>query len=178
MKKVLILCAAMLVVASQAFAVGCDLSANACPGNAGAVADAGALDCAGGGVLVLDTTFMPNEALPDLAGIDVVYDYSIAGDVYTNANFWDFAAFNAAAIGSSHIRPATGCTGYTATWSLSGSGSGALGVNFTSTHQRLVALAFRPSGLAITANQKLWGMQITVDGSTSTEFGGLASGCT
>src|SRR5258706_13094291 len=42
---------------------------------------------------------------------------------------------------------------------------------------RIVALCYRPTGLAITANQKLWGINITVDGSTSAEAGGLGAGC-
>lgn len=181
MKKVLILCAATALVAAfatSAFASGCDLTVLACPGNAGAAADAGSLDCAGGGVLSLDATFLPAGALPDLAGIDIVFDIAVAGDVNSDANFWDFATANAAAVGSSQIRPAAGCVGYTATWSPSGSGAGSLGVAQSPSHMRIVALCYRPTGLAITANQKLWGINITVDGSTSVESGaGTAVGC-
>ena len=72
MKKIVLCCAAMALVASSAFASGVDLTVTACPGNAGASNDAGLLDCAGGQVVQLLATFLPNESISDLVGIDVV----------------------------------------------------------------------------------------------------------
>jgi hypothetical protein len=180
MKKALALVAGMMLCASSAFAVGADLSINSCPGGAGATSDAGALDCAGGGTLTMLGTFMPNEALPDLAGIDIVFDMQISGDVNSDATFWDFGNVNAAAVGSLHTRStAAGCSAYTNAWQPSGSGSGSLGVYRSPTIVRVVALCYRPSGLATTANQKLWGIQMSIDASTSVEAGqgGVGTGC-
>lgn len=186
MKKLFLLVAAMALVASTAFAGGVDLTVNACPGNAGAALDAGTLDCAGGQVVTLLATFLPNEALSDLVAIDVCFDLNVAGDIGADATFWDFAA-NSAAIGSLQTRPSTGCSSpaYTNTWSPSGSGAGALGVypltvGPTTNHSRIVALAYRPSILAVTAGQKLFGMQLSIDASNSVEGGNNAAafGCT
>jgi hypothetical protein len=182
MKKILVLCAALMLIASSAFAFGADLSVAACPGGAGASGDAGALDCAGGGVLTLLGTFMPEHAMPDLAGIDIVTDLQIAGDVTGDAGFWDFGGANAGAVGSLHTRPSSpGCTAYTNTWQPSGSGAGSLGVTNTlnNTRVRVVALCYRPTALSTAANQKMWGIQLSIDASTSVDAGGAptATGC-
>ena len=179
MKKVLLLCAAMALVASTAFAVGCDLSVVACPGGVGAAADAGALDCAGGQFLSMIAVFQPAEAAPDLTGIDVVMDLQVGGDLNSSANFWDFETLNAAALSNSHVRPSTGCTAYTNTWGLSGSGEGALAFKTGTSVERIKSLAYRPGPLAVTANQKMFGETIGVDASTSAEGGGgTGVGCT
>jgi len=190
MKKIVLTCAALALVASTAFASGVDLTVIACPGNAGASNDAGSLDCAGGQVVTMLATFLPNEALSDLVGIDVVYMVNVAGDISSDANFWDFAS-NANAAGALHTKPSTGCStsgsNYTATWSPSGSGAGSLGVypvntgpNYPSNVSRIVALAYRPTTLSVTANQKLFGMQLSIDASNSAEGGNnpTALGCT
>src|SRR5258705_836117 len=93
-KRILLSCAAMTWFATSAFAVGCDLSAVACPGGAGASSDAGSLDCAGGHSSVLQVTFMPAESAPDLAGIDIVLDMSVGGDIGSEATFWGFWTVN------------------------------------------------------------------------------------
>lgn len=181
MKKILLLVAAMALCASSAFAVGVDLSVNACPGGAGVANDAGALDCAGGALLSLNGVFQPNEALPDMNGIDIVFDIGIAGDIHSNATFWDFANANSAALNGSQTRSTgAGCNTYNAAWSPSGSGAGTLGVDMGQPNRmRVVALCYRPSGLAVTANQKIWGIALTIDASTSAEFNGGSgpSGC-
>src|SRR5712691_11413880 len=100
MKKILLTLAMMALAASASFASGVDLSVVACPGGAGASSDAGTLDCAGGASLGLMAVYQPVEALPDLAGIDVVFDMQINGDVGSDANFWDLAGVNSAALGS------------------------------------------------------------------------------
>jgi hypothetical protein len=176
MKKVLLLCAAMALVASAAFANGVDLTVGACPGGLGVASDAGTVDCLNGQVVTFLGTFQPATAIPDLNGIDITFDFTVAGDLTSDANFWDFSAGNAAALGSAFTRAAN-CTAYTNTWP-SGSISGALGVFRTPNIQRIVAAAARSTGLATIANQKLFGIQLTVDASTSAEAGGVAVGCT
>jgi len=176
MKRTLMLIGALVLFAPPAFAVGADLSAFACPGGAGASSE-GTLDCAGGQVLSLFATFMPLEALPDLAGIDLIFDVGVNGDVNDDATFWDFATADSAAVGTLHTRPVTGCDAYTDTWSPEGSGSGALGVYRSPGATRIVALAYRPTPLAVAVNQKLFGLRLTIDASTSLEFGGTTTGC-
>jgi hypothetical protein len=173
MKKILILCAAMALFATSAFAVGADLSLTACPGIAGATADAGTLDCAGGQFLSMLATFMPGESAPDLTGIDAVIDLQVGGDLNSSATFWDFEVANVAALSNSHVRPANpACSTYTNTWSISGSGEGSLAGKTSASTERIKALAYRPGPLAYTLNQKLFGMAINVDASTSSEAGG------
>jgi len=176
MKKILVLCTALALYATSAFAVGADLSAVACPSGAGAVADAGALDCANGAFLTLFVVFQPAESAPDLTGIDVVLDLQANA---VSGSFWDFEGNNVAALSNGHTRPATICNAYTATWSLSGSGEGVLAFITGANTERIKALAYRPGPLAYTANQKLFGMTVGIDASTSAEFGGTAGpGCT
>lgn len=177
MKKILVLCAAMTLVASMAFAQGADLTVVGCPGNAGSSGDAGTLDCAGGATLVLLGTFVTAAPISDLAGIDIIFDFQVTGDLGSDANFWDFANVNAGAIGAAFSRPATLCTGYTNTWP-SGSIAGAQGVSTAQpNHGRVVALCARSAGFAVAGGAKLFGIQLTVDASTSAEGGGSGVGC-
>jgi hypothetical protein len=178
MKKVLLLCAAMALVATSAFAVGADLNFGACPGNAAATTDA-TFDCAGAGALVMYCTFQPNEAMPDLVGIDTVVDFTIVGgDVNNSASFWDFQNANSVAYAVSHVRPTTICNAYTAAWSVGGSGEGQAAVVRSPSQVRIGASAYRPSDLSVTANQKIYGYSLTIDGSTAIEAGGAGVGCT
>jgi len=172
MKKVLLLCAALALFATSAFAAGADLTANACPGGAGVASDAGTLDCANSATLQMYVTFQPGEAATDLTGIDAVLDYQVQGDLATTATFWDFESFNQAALANNHVRPSTICNNYTAAWSPSGSGEGLLAFKTGPSIERIKALAYRPPALSYTLNQKLFGFGMTVDASTSAEAGG------
>lgn len=186
MKKVLLLCAAMALFATSAFAVGADLSVGGCPGNTSsspAASDAGTLDCAGGQLLTLLATFMPAEAYTDLAGQGAIVDFSVGGTATTGAgNFWDLQTTNAAAINGTQARPAspTGvCTNYTNTWNVSGAGFATAQSDKSPSVCRVGVVTFRPTGLSTTANQKLFGFQLTIDCSTSAEAGGAGGpGCT
>ena len=157
MKKIALLCAASMLVVSSAFASGVDLTVNACPGSAGASNDAGQLDCAGGQVVTLLATFLPNENLSDFVAIDVVYMVNVAGDIGSDATFWNFAT-NSDALDVQSGRPASGCSDYAATWDDTGAGAGSLGVfpldqypSYPSNVSRVVALAYRPTMLPLTA---------------------------
>jgi len=181
MKKILLLTAALALFATSAFAVGADLTANACPGNAGASSSVPSLDCAGGAVLVLNVTFQPAEAISDLAAVDCIVDLTpTGGDPNTTANFWDFGVTNSAALGGGQARPSTGCTGYTNTFSPAGSGfAAAAATQYPSNYPprtRISCLSYRPSNLSVAANAKLFGLQITVDASTSAEALGDPNG--
>ena len=179
MKRILVLCAAMALFATSAFAVGADLSAVACPSGAGASADGGTLDCANSGVLTMYIVFQPGESAPDLTGIDVVLDLQVNGDLNSDASFWDFELVNVAALAVSHTRPSTICNAYTNSWQPAGSGEGALASRSGVQVERIKALAYRPTPLAYVTNQKLFGMSVTIDGSQSAEGGGNAAavGC-
>jgi len=193
MKKILILCAAMALVASTAFAVGIDLTVNACGNTAGASNDAGAIDCAGGGGVILLAVFQPAENYNDaatqtqLVGIDMIFDMQVAGTLATNgsAAFWDWDGINGcnvAALLPSRLRPSVGCTTYTNAWSVPNAGEGAGAGRRSTSTQRVAALCFRPSGspLSTVANQQIFGIQLFIDGSTSLEAGqgGTCGGCT
>ena len=177
MKKTLIICAALCLFATSAFASGINLTVTACPGVAGSRGDAGTLDCAAGQIVTMLATFQPVEALTDLVGLDAILDITINGDVSGPANFWDFAVANTGALGTDHKRPTTGCTPYNNVWNVGSAGSAAAGAVRGPGQVRLAASVQRPSFFVNTANQKLFGFQMSVDASTSAEGGGSANGC-
>jgi hypothetical protein len=180
MKKVLILCVAAALYATSAFAAGADLTALACPGNAGAADNIAAFDCTAGDVLSFMGCFQPAEAIPDLVGIDVIIDLAVSGDMSGNASFWDFGGANSAGLGLTHTRPSSGCTGYTATFSLTGSAEGIAFRQQSPSNTRMGIVVARPSTgpLSVQANQKLFGFNMTFDTSTSAEGGnGTGAGC-
>jgi hypothetical protein len=181
MKRVLALLAAMTLCTSTAFAVGCDLSVYGCPGDSGATYDAGSLDCAGGITLMVLATWMPAEDLPDLGGIDAIFDVYVYGDVGSDATFWDFSGSNSNAVTVSHVRPdSPGCNAYRNTWGLAGSGATSQSLYRSPSLVRIMATCFRPSGLHYTPNMKMWGLQLLIDTSTSTDATppGAGIGCT
>jgi len=182
MKKILLMTAALALLASAAFAQGIDLSAVACPGNAGVTSDAGVIDCAGGGALVLLGVFQPAEAISDLGALDGAFRLQANGDLSTAAGFWNSdtgdLGCNPLGLGSSFARPTSGCTGYTNTFT-SGSASLYQGSRRGPKLIQLGGTCARPSPLVVAANQKMFGVQIIFDLSTSAEAGGSAcQGCT
>jgi len=178
MKKLFLVCAALALCTSSAFAVGVDLNFDACPGNTGASQDA-TIDCAGAGVLTAHLTFAPAEAIADLVALDTLLDiYITGGDINSSANFWDFQITNQNGLGVLHTRPSTGCTGYTNTFSQAGAGASLAALVRTPTDIRVAAGSYRPGAISTIANQKLYGYQVTFDGSTSLQGGGTQAGCT
>lgn len=191
MKKILVLCAAMALVASTAFAVGIDLTSVACGNNPGFTNDAGAIDCANGGGVTLLAVFQPAEAYNDaangyvLTGIDGILDMQVAGVLSPSgsAAFWDWDQVdgcNTAAFSANRKAPTTGCTGYTNTFNVANAGEGAAAGRRSPNTQRVAFGCFRPAGtpLSTTANQKLFGAQFFIDGSSSLESGlGTCGGC-
>lgn len=186
MKKIALLTAALAVCASTAFAVGVDLNWNACPGGLGA-SQAAVLDCAGGGGMLGCLTFAPAENIPDLVAVDCLIDIQISGgDINSSANFWDFSNVNNAALGINHLRPAN-CTAYANTWNKTGAGVSLATLVRSPTQIRVSCGAYRPdifdaagvpAPVGAAANEKLFGLQMTIDGSTAAEAGGAATGCT
>jgi len=183
MKKLLFLVTTLALCASTAFAspAGVDLSFNACPLNAGST-QAGVIDCAGGGVLTALMSFAPAEAISDLVAVDSIVDIFLqAGDMHSDANFWDFETGNQAGVGMSHLRPPSGCstpTAYTNTWSKTGAGVSLGALVRSPRNVRLAAGCYRPDFYNAAAGQDLFGYQLSFDGSTSVEGGGAATGCT
>ena len=176
MKKLLLLCAALCLFASSAHAVGCDLTVIACPGGAGASNDAGTLDCAGGAGIILLGTFQPNEAITDLVAADAILDFNVTGGVAAS-NFWDLEVANNAALGITRARPAICSPTYANSWSPAGSGEGAAAAVQSATRCRVATTCYRPTNLNAALNAKLFGFQLSIDGSTAFEAGGTATGC-
>ncbi len=179
MKKILIVCAALSLYATSAFAIGCDFTLTACPGNAGTTQDmTGVLDCAGGGTLVGLITFQPANPLTDLVGASAVVDFTVPNMQTTN-NFWEFSVGNPAALAGAQGRPATGCTGYVNTFGVANAafGIGAFPKN-NYQYERIAIVVARPTNLVVAANSKQFCAQMTIDASTSAESGlGTATGC-
>jgi hypothetical protein len=197
MSKVFVCLFCALTSVSVAWAgAGIDLSVGACPGNPGAIGsdpqpiparvvavDTGsgfAVPCASGAVIALLGTWSPAEDVPDLVGLDGILDLFVADGLDTNP-FWSFdpAGCNLNGLGSSQSRP-PGCSTpvlYQNTFAPAGSGSGIAAMRQDPTRVRIAFTCFRPSGLAVAANQQLFGMQILVDGSAASEAGGECPGC-
>ena len=72
--EILLLGIALALMAAPSFAVGVDLTVNACPSSPSASSDAGALDCAGGQLLTLYLTFQPAEPISELSAL-TTYPY-------------------------------------------------------------------------------------------------------
>jgi len=176
--KTLAACVVLALFATPAHAVGIDMTVGACPGNAGASADAGALDCAGGQSLTLLCTFMPNESIPDLVGVDVRWDLVVAGDLFSDAAFWEMETANPAALASDPHPPATGCPNYAYVWGDSG-GSATLGFPLYPSRLRIAAIAYngRGQGAAVTANQRIFALSLIILTANSTQAGGALPGC-
>lgn len=168
------------MIATSASASGVDLTVNACPGHAGASNDAGTLDCAGGATLALLTTFQPVEPINDLASVNVRLRIDVPfGDVNYSASFWDLQVANSAALSVTPNRPVGGCSAYLNTFGGTGSGSAALGRVVRTWSVEVGLLAYAAAPVAVTANQKLFAMQVLLDLSTSIEAipGGSGNGC-
>jgi len=186
MKIAVLLCATLALARSPAFAsvYGLDLTVHACPGNPGSSADAGILDCAGGQMVTLLATFVPQDPVTDLNGIDAVFGITVAGDIASQATFWDFAT-NAAGVSVEAFRPSSGCAApaYADTWQATNSGCSAAGVYpvyARSDYSRVVATAFRAPAMVAAAGQRLFGLVLRIDTGTSIEHSGNAArlGCT
>ncbi len=179
----LLLFAALMLSAAPAHAVGVDLSIGACPNNAGAVST-GTLDCTGGQSLTLLVTFMPAEPISDLTGIVVVLQddfycdgpYCCSGDMNTTQTFWNFG-LNTQAWSATRLRPSAGCVNYLDTWDDPAGGSAAGGASVSNCASRITAVCFRKTLLSVQANQRLFGVQLTIDAGAAIEAGGTLTGC-
>jgi len=179
MKRMLLLLLGGMLCAGSAHAIGVDLNTVACAANTNASQD-GTIDCAGGGVVTLLMTFAPAEAISDLVAVDALVDVTLkAGDVHSDATFWDFESVDPAALGLNHLRPSSGCLSpsYANTWNRTGAGVSLGALVRTPRNVRIAAGSYRPDYFVASANQKLFGWQMTLDGSTSVEAGGGATGC-
>jgi hypothetical protein len=182
MKKILFTGAAMLLVASAAFAGGIDLSVGACPGNAGSVGgETGAVDCTADpgnelAVVVL-ATWAANEALTDLVGLDGLLEMQVQPDLDAGG-FWnvDPAGCGAAGMNSSQVRPA-GCTtpAYNNLWSPAGSGTAIAAIRRGPAVQRMAFTVFRPTLATVAANARLFGAQIMFN--AGGDLAGACPGC-
>ena len=178
MKQVLLLGIGLLLAAPPAYAIGVDLSANACPISPGASSDAGVLDCAGGQLLRLYVTFQPAEPISDFIAIEGTLSLQVSGNLASNASFWDFHGCDPSGLSVSHVRPTSMCTGYTSTWPTGSLESWSAYMDGPSTLRVNFVMA-RPSPFAVALNQKLFGLEIDIDASKSAEAGGgPCNGCT
>lgn len=170
--------------ASSAQAVGgIDLSLDACPDNAGAIAST-TVDCAAGGTLTILATWAPAQAIPDLVGIDALLKLAVGGDLNSNAGFWNFDPASGLSfpcdpnrLSTSQLRPPTGCDApdYLDAWNANGSlGQIACGDRAPILEEIAFACA-RPSPLSVVAGQRVFGAQILID---LTIPDGTCPGCT
>jgi len=181
MKRALLLLLVITTMsAARTYAAGVDITTVACAGNFGSLQD-GTLDCAGGGTFTLLMTFAPAERISDLVAVDALLDvYLHAGDIHSNATFWDFESANQSALGVNHLRPPAGCAGavnYVNVWNRPGAGAATAALVRTPQNVRIAAGSYRPDNFIANANQTLFGWQLTIDASTSVESGGTGSGC-
>ena len=178
MRKVLLVSALMTLLATHAFAAGCDLTVVACPGGEGASNDAGTLDCAGGQTVTLLATFQPAEDIADFAAADGILSLRVPADVGGAANFWDLEIANASSLSGSQRRPATGCAEYTNPFLPPGSGFAVGAAVRGPGLVRIACTAYRAGTLAVKAGQKIFAFQVTLDASTSAEATrGELTGC-
>lgn len=179
MKPSLLVCAvAGMLIAGGAFASGVDLTANACPGSAGAAASYTDLDCAGGQSLVLVVSFEPSVNYYDLLGVDWVLDVFTAGDLASTTGFWSFAGANADAFTLANTIPAAQCDGFTRdVWTAPGSGNYWSAVVRDPGVLRIAAGVYRPGNRSAVVDQRIFAARITIDTASSLERGGSLAGC-
>jgi hypothetical protein len=174
----LLLCAGLCLIPPSALAAGAELTVNACPGNAGASHDAGTLDCAGGEALRLMVTYQPERAIPDLAAVDCVLSMAVPGGLTGPTKFWDLSAANVSALSGSTVLPAAVCSGYKSLFQGAGAGF-AVAAGMRGPNTLLISsTAYRPKGVNVAADARLFVLGLTIDASTAVEAdpGGLA-GC-
>jgi hypothetical protein len=178
--KTLLASVILLLLSTEAFAIGADLTAVSCPGDSLSAASVATLDCAGGTLVTLVATFQPAESISDLVGLDMRFDVQIDGDLDTDSNFWDFARLDPTALRTSALRPATpsrACAGYTGTWDAAGSGVVQNAAFVSTTREQVAAFAYRPPPLSVVANAKLFACTLVIDPSTQIASGGVLTGC-
>jgi hypothetical protein len=182
MKKIVLFSAALALVASAAFAGGIDLSTVACPDNPGATSSA-TLDCAGGVPVTVLITWSPNENITQLASLQGLMEIGVGGDLNSAAGFWNFdpAGCNPGALTTANARPSSGCATAGSVYpnTFSGGISGQSTANRSSTTEEVAWSVARASAGTANAGTRQFGMQLTVDASTSAESGGgSCTGCT
>lgn len=177
--------------AVPASAGGIDLTYGACPDNVGVIPggqgengsfDGPTIDCASGQAIVILGTFATDEDVSTLMGLDC--DLRAYVDFPVNdldaAPFWNFApdGCNANGLHTSQHKPATGCDAplYTDTWN--DPNSTALIATWRDGNSLRIALScIRTTPIAVTAGERLFGMQIVIDGAAAEEAGGTCPGC-
>jgi hypothetical protein len=171
------LCIAILFAPSVAGAFGIALSVGTCPGDSGASSDA-SFDCAAGQSVRVLGVFRPDRAYADLYALHSELQL-VAAVAFESAPFWNFDFLQGCrpdALAFSHVRPALGCDAYVDTWSPPGSGGSRSVFRRGANIERIVVGTWRPTALAVTAEQGLFGFQLVVDGSLSAEAGGSNCG--
>jgi hypothetical protein len=169
------LVSSLALAASSAVA---DLSVTACPGNPGATANAGMLDCAGGRQLSLLVSTITPVAIADLRGVEFDLYATVDGDLSTTATFWDFDGANHAGWRADRGRPASGCDDYLAPFSGPGTSGYWGGVSHTGGVLHLQLGCFRDVPVAVTAGAGIFVAQVVLDVGTAAEAGGTLAGCT
>ena len=167
-----------LVLAGPALASGIELSVGSCTGSPGAQTGYANLQCAGGQDFVLVLTFEPAEDISDLVAADWILDALTSNDVHSDGNFWDWQTANASAFSLSRTIPPPQCVGFkTDAWSALNSGDSWAAAVLRSNRVRRAGSVFRPSDLAVTANQKLFLARMLLHTNEAVEAGGDLRGC-
>jgi len=166
-----------MLFANVAGAVGVDFTVNGCPGSAG-TSQQQAMECAAGTAADLVITFQPAEDVADMVAADWILDITTQGDVGSTANFWDVQALNPTAFSVQRTIPVASCLGYYLNfWNVTDAG-GAWAAAVRNPHTvRIAGLVYRPSGVAVRANQKIFAAIMRLDVGASVEAGGSLVGC-
>lgn len=147
---------------------GIDLSVGACPDNPGA-SPSGTLDCAAGNTLAILATWAPDVDIQQLAGIEGRIFVEVGGDLETTASFWNFNSLDPPAgcgrdnLSLSEIRP-SGCDApeYLDAWNVPGSLHDIAAAQRSPQQLEIAFAASRPSGIAVTQGQRVFGAQLLV----------------
>jgi hypothetical protein len=173
-----LLIACMCVSAASAFAFSGQLSVGACPGDP--AVGAPNLDCASGESFTLNAVFEPSHDIPDLIGLDAVMDFTLLSSTLADSPFWNFDPDQspcANTLGMNRLRPVRGCVDYRQLWNETGSVSGYAATQQNPYVVRVGATCYRASSVAAAQNEQLFGFQLLIDMSNSSEAGGTCAGC-
>ncbi len=179
--RLLACCSLLLLATSAAANPGIDLGISGCAGDEGATVT-GTVDCASGQSVAIDLTWSPGEDLSDLSNLDGFIDTMISGS-FPADGFWNFdggSGCNRNSLSATQNFPGPECgipIVYLNTWNDVGAGSAIAAAQTGPQSCRYAYTCYRPDPLQVHANEHLFGIQIIISTTNSTEAGGSCSGC-
>ncbi len=175
---ILLLVCAGLAFAGPALASGIDMSIGSSTGSPGAQSNYGYLECAGGQDFEVVLTFEPAEDISDLVAAEWILDARTSNDIHSTGNFWDWENTNASAFNLSRTIPSPRCVGFKPhVWSMLNAGDAWAAAVIANNRVRMTGTVYRPTELAVTANQKLFLVRMVFHTDATIEAGGGLAGC-